>query len=115
MKIRTIIATSALVLGLGVAPAFAQTAEQDMQQYISSHPALQQNPSLMNNPSYLASHPDLSHFLQAHPQVDPHRIGGSAYNQRNGTNGLNGRYGTYGQYNRRHQWSHRRYHGVLER
>ena len=71
MKIRAIFATTALVIGLAVAPASAQTAEQDMQQYMSSHPALQQNPSLMNNPNYLASHPDLSHFLQTHPQVDP--------------------------------------------
>jgi hypothetical protein len=70
MKSSTIVATVALACGLSVTPAFAQTAEQDLQQYMSNHPALQANPSLMNNPTYLADHPDLRNFIANHPQVD---------------------------------------------
>jgi hypothetical protein len=86
MKLRTSIATTVLVCSLGVAPAFAQTAAQDIQQYMSTHPELQQNPSLMNNPTYLARHPDLTRWLERHPQFD------------------RGRYGHMGAYDRHHEW-----------
>jgi len=79
MKISTIIASSFLLCALGVAPAFAQTAQQDLEQYIKSHPELEQNPSLLNNPRYLADHPDLQHFLATHPNVDRQRYGFGAY------------------------------------
>jgi hypothetical protein len=85
MKICTIIATATLGCVLSVTAAFAQTAQQDLQQYISSHPELQQNPGLMNNPTYRANHPDLNRFLQNHPQVDRQRYGnGGAYGHNGG-------------------------------
>src|SRR5580704_6362003 len=77
MKIRTIVATASLGCALSVGTAFAQTAQQDLQQYIKSHPELQQNPGLMNNPTYRANHPDLNRFLENHPQVDRHGSGGA--------------------------------------
>jgi len=87
MKFRTFLISTALSCVLGAAaPAFAQTAQQDLQQYLNSHPELQANPSLMNNPTYRSNHPDLNHFLQTHPQVD-----------RRG-------YGTSGAYDRDHVW-----------
>jgi len=86
MKLWTSIATTALVCALGIAPAFAQTAEQDLQQYEKSHPELEQNPSLMNNPAYLEHHPDLAHWLSMHPQFD------------------RSRYGHMGAYDQNHQW-----------
>jgi hypothetical protein len=87
MKFRTFLITTALGCALGAAaPAFAQTAQQDLQQYVNSHPELQANPSLMNNPTYRANHPDLNHFLETHPQVDRQR------------------YGTNGAYDRNHVW-----------
>jgi hypothetical protein len=109
MKIRTIIATTALFCGLGVAPAFTQTAQQDLEQYISNHPALQQNPSLMNDPKYLASHPDLSHFLQTHPQVDAQRH--LTYNHGYGAN--NQQYGRSGAGDQQHRWTHYHHHSLL--
>jgi hypothetical protein len=82
MKIRTIISATALLCAIGMAPAFAQTAQQDLEQYVNSHPELKANPSLMNDPRYLANHPDLNHFLETHPQVDRARYGHSgAYDQ----------------------------------
>jgi hypothetical protein len=86
MKIRTIISATALLCAIGMAPAFAQTAQQDLEQYVNSHPELKANPSLMNDPRYLASHPDLNHFLETHPQVD------------------RARYGQYGAYDEHHHW-----------
>ena len=75
MKFRTFLITTAISCALGAAaPAFAQTAQQDLQQYVNSHPELQANPSLMNNPTYRANHPDLNHFLETHPQVDRQRL-----------------------------------------
>src|SRR5260370_29184691 len=88
MKICTIIATATLGCVLSVTAAFAQTAQQDLQQYISSHPELQQNPGLMNNPTYRANHPDLNRFLQNHPQVDRQRYrNGGAYGHNGGARG----------------------------
>jgi hypothetical protein len=87
MKFRAFLITAALGCALGAAaPAFAQTAQQDLQQYVNSHPELQANPSLMNNPTYRANHPDLNHFLETHPQVDRQR------------------YGSSGAYDRNHEW-----------
>jgi hypothetical protein len=84
MKVRAFLITAALGCALGAAaPAFAQTAQQDLQQYVNSHPELQANPSLMNNPTYRANHPDLNHFLETHPQVDRQRYGSSGAYDRN--------------------------------
>jgi hypothetical protein len=109
MKIRTIIVTTALVCGLGVAPALAQTEQQDLQQYVSSHPALEQNPSLMNDPRYLASHPDLNHFLQTHPQVDSRRYG--VNDPRYGE--YRQRYERNGAYDQQHRSPHHHHHHGL--
>jgi hypothetical protein len=59
-------------------PVSGQNGEQDTQKtfnefnkYLSNHPEMEQqiknNPSLLNNPQYLASHPELNTFLQDHP------------------------------------------------
>ncbi len=80
------IATVALVNAITIAPAFAQTAQQTMEDYINAHPELQQNPSLINDPRYQATHPGLRHFLDAHPNVD------------------RARYGRMGAYDQNHQW-----------
>ncbi len=81
MKICTIIVSAALACALGAVPAFAQTAQQDMEQYISSHPELQQNPSLIHNPNYLDHHRDLAHFLQTHPNLNRQGNWTGAYDQ----------------------------------
>ena len=86
MKFWMSIAAAALFCVLGVAPVFAQSARQDLQEYINDHPELQKNPSLINNPNYLARHPKLNHFLQTHPNVDRKR------------------YGRMGAYDHNHQW-----------
>lgn len=85
MKLRRaqIILASAICACAGmVLPAFAQTAQQDLQQYIKSHPELQSNPGLMSNSNYLARHPDLRHWLAIHPNVAPGRYRNGAWDSR---------------------------------
>lgn len=58
---------------LGSVRAFAQTpnpvAESNWQTYLSNHPGLAENPQLLNNPTYLHEHPQLSKWLKQHPAV----------------------------------------------
>jgi hypothetical protein len=75
MRLRSILASATIACIGFAAPTFAQTAQQDLQQYMKSHPELQQNPSLMNNPTYLSHHQDLAHWLSTHPQVNRGRYG----------------------------------------
>jgi hypothetical protein len=82
LKLRIILA-SAIFACVGLAmPAFAQTAQQDLQEYIKDHPELQTNPALMSNPNYLSNHPDLRHWLGTHPQVAPGRYRNGAWDSR---------------------------------
>jgi hypothetical protein len=82
LKLRIILA-SAIFACAGLAmPAFAQTAQQDLPEYIKDHPELQTNPALMSNPNYLARHPDLRHWLDTHPQVAPGRYRNGAWDSR---------------------------------
>jgi hypothetical protein len=83
MNFRLILASMAFA-GLGFAmPALAQApapeAEAVLQQYIASHPEVQRNPSLLDNPSYLSAHPDIGHFIQTHPYVRQQTMRMGAY------------------------------------
>ena len=81
-KVRMILASAIFACAGMALPAFAQTAQQDLQQYIKSHPELQSNPGLMSNPNYLARHPDLGHWLSTHPNVAPGRYRDGAWDSR---------------------------------
>ncbi len=68
------IATFCLALSLlGTLPAFAQTpnskAEAEWQHYLSKHPGLSEHPEWLSNQTYLKSHPNMTKWLQQHPNV----------------------------------------------
>ena len=73
MKFRIILAGAVLACACWTMPALAQApapeAEAVLQQYIANHPEVKRNPSLLSNPAYLNSHPDIAHFIQTHPAV----------------------------------------------
>jgi hypothetical protein len=79
MRTYKILAAAALIFALGGATCYAQTAQQDLEQYINSNPELRADPNLINNPRYLAAHPQLQHFLDTHPNVDRARYRGGAF------------------------------------
>jgi hypothetical protein len=53
------------------APAFAQSAAamQGLNNIIATHPALQENPRLLDNPGWLANHPNAARFMADHPNL----------------------------------------------
>jgi hypothetical protein len=73
MKWKNLTLLSALAgLALAIAtPVFAQTPETmaKLNNIISEHPALQQNPRLLNNPGWLRDHPNVARFMADHPGV----------------------------------------------
>ena len=86
MKLRLILASAAIAcLGFG-APVFAQTpapqAEAVLQDFIASHPEVQRDPSLLNNPAYLAAHPKMAHFLETHRYLRAQTMRMGAYDSR---------------------------------
>jgi len=85
MKFQMILASAAIAcMGFGI-PAFAQApapqTETMLQDYIRTHPEVQRDPALFNNPAYLSQHPGLARFLQNHPyaELQTERMG--AYDQ----------------------------------
>jgi hypothetical protein len=94
VKKTLISALAALLSGAIAAPVFAQVATgvqipnmppapaeygsrhpyvRDFNGYLDAHPGeaedLRRNPRLVDNPNYLAHHPDLQAYLRAHPNV----------------------------------------------
>lgn len=73
MKFRMILASAAIAsIGFGT-PVFAQSSaaltETQLQDYIRTHPEVQRDPSLFDNPAYLREHPTLARFLETHPDA----------------------------------------------
>jgi hypothetical protein len=75
LKVRTTLIAGALVLcslSVGVAvraqPANPH-AEQQLQDWMSHDPRLRADPALMDDPHYLAEHPEFATWLQHHPNV----------------------------------------------
>jgi hypothetical protein len=79
MRTYRILAAAAVIYALSGATSYAQTAQQDLEQYINSNPELRADPNLINNPRYLAAHPQLQHFLETHPNVDRARYRDGAF------------------------------------
>jgi hypothetical protein len=73
MKLKNVTLLSALAaLSLAMAtPVFAQSpaAMQGLNNIISTHPALQQNPRLLDNPGWLAQHPNAARYMADHPNL----------------------------------------------
>ncbi len=58
------------------APNYRQDSHKTLDQFnsfLGDHPDIRQqvrqDPSLLNNPQYLAKHPELNHFLSSHPSL----------------------------------------------
>lgn len=85
-KLRHILMTGALAMTTWLGTSFAQstqtpaleapptTAENDtMDHYLTNHPRvadeLHNNPSLINNPQWLAQHPEVQNWMNTHPNV----------------------------------------------
>jgi hypothetical protein len=73
MKSRAIaiLVFASLVCAGFVAPAFAQNpqAEAEYQHYLSVHPELRANPSLINDPRWLSQHQTFVRWLNQHPYI----------------------------------------------
>jgi hypothetical protein len=74
MKTRTaLIAGALMICSLFVGAAYAQPvnphAEEQLQDWIARDPRLRADPALMDNPTYLAHHPEFATWLQHHPNA----------------------------------------------
>ena len=74
MKNRTALAAGAfMICSLFVGAAYAQPvnphAEEQLQDWIAKDPRLREDPGLMDNPTYLANHPNFATWLREHPGV----------------------------------------------
>jgi hypothetical protein len=68
MKLKTI--AISILLGTAVcAPAFAGSGQAEYDRFMSKHPKVAANPNLLNDPHYLAKHPDVREFMNQHPNL----------------------------------------------
>ncbi|MGH7931702.1 MAG: hypothetical protein ACREQN_00900 [Candidatus Binataceae bacterium] len=102
MKIRAIFLAAIIGSALSVVPAFAQNyspqAESHLQNFMSNHPELQADPSLMTNQHYLKQHPNFAKWLKQHPNAKNEALYMGAYD--NGHNWHNSNWW----YGRDHDW-----------